>query len=522
MARGSTILLAANVAGWSRLVLRDEAAAVAAHHGHRAALIDPLAEMHGGQVADADGAAGAVGGSLLIEFPDVVAALRCALAWQHGMHARNAEAPTDRRLDYRIGLHVAAAANADEAPPVDGVNLAAKIAKLGPPGGVWTSRAVVEAAAGQGAFAFSPQKAGRATTVDAPPEVFELRDGREAATTPQPRRRPAFIGLGGALAAVAGVAAWLLVPPDAPPLPPLQEETASEAAMALPLPDRPSLVVLPFRDFSQGEAARGLADGLTEDLIDDLSKISGLFVIARNTSFAFRDGSSGAAAVSEALGVRHVLQGSLRRASGRLQVNVRLVDAVGGGAAWADRFEGDATDVFALQDRIALRVVEALAPASTEGKRTRPAADGGGATNLPARAAFQEGWEAFSRFNLEDNAAAVPHFRRAVALDPAFGRAWGALALAYMRAAAFGWSGPLGESEATLYRELAPQALAQARAQGASLAPVVEALRQLNYRHGREPEKRNRGLQDARREAEQALFLAPSDPEGHLMMAWTL
>ena len=227
-----------------------------------------------------------------------------------------------------------------------------------------------------------------------------------------------------------------------------QEELASEARMAFPLPDKPSIVVLPFEDFSEGASQEYFADGMTEDLITDLSKISGLFVIARNSSFAYKGASASIKDVAEDLGVRFVLEGSVRRAGDQLRVNAQLIDATTGAHVWADRFDGNVADIFAVQDQFVFKIVKALELKLTAREETEIAKSD--TIKIAAKEAFQRGWELYSRFNEQDNARSVKHFEKAVELDPEYGRAYGALALVHLRGSIFRWERSLGHVEATL------------------------------------------------------------------------
>ena len=184
------------------------------------------------------------------------------------------------------------------------------------------------------------------------------------------------------------------------------------------------------------------ADGMTDDLITDLSKVSSLFVIARNSTFAYKGRSVEMRQVAEDLGVRYVVEGSVRRAGDTVRVNAQLVDTITGGHVWADRYDGSVADIFAVQDTIVREITGALALNLSEGEQEEIAR--GETINIQAREAFQKGWEHQLRFTAEDNAKAAEHFRRAAEIDPEYGRAYAALGIVYVRGCQWRWSNELG------------------------------------------------------------------------------
>jgi len=251
------------------------------------------------------------------------------------------------------------------------------------------------------------------------------------------------------------------------------------------------------------------ADGMTDDLITDLSKIAGLFVIARNSTFAYQGKPVRIAQVAEDLGVRYVLEGSIQRAGDQVRVNAQLIDALTGGHVWADRFNGKVTDIFTIQDEFVGKIVDALKVKLTtqekqEIARAKP-------DSIAAKEAFDEGWNLILRFNAQDNAAALGPLKRAVELDPEYGRAYAALALVLLRAYDYSWSNEIGMSWA---ETAAPRAdyLNMAKKYPTSLAHTVESGVLLYEGRGAE----------ARIEAGQAIALEPNDPEAHIAMAWAL
>jgi TolB-like protein/DNA-binding winged helix-turn-helix (wHTH) protein/Flp pilus assembly protein TadD len=248
---------------------------------------------------------------------------------------------------------------------------------------------------------------------------------------------PSFVGAALFLILALGVVGWLH--PWKPSI-----EAASVARMALPLPDKPSIAVLPFANMSGDTRQEFFADGMTDDLITGLSQVSGLFVIARNTSFSYKGKPVKIAQVAEELGVRYVLEGSVQRAGDHVRINAQLIDALSGGHVWADRFDGSLTDVFALQDKVTTSTVDALAVRLTP---TQQATIGQKETTVPAAYdQFLRGWEHYRRTTPEDYAKAIPLFEKAIKLDPTYDKAYAALALVYVASSASRWTGSLGIS----------------------------------------------------------------------------
>ena len=234
--------------------------------------------------------------------------------------------------------------------------------------------------------------------------------------------------------AAAGLTVWRLWEPETEP--------ASVENMAFPLPDKPSIAVLPFTNMSDDPAQEYFVDGITEDLITDLSKLSGLFVIARNSTFVYKGTAVKVRQVAEALGVRYVLGGSVRRVGDQVRINAQLIDAVTGGHLWAERYDGTLANVFALQDKVTENIVAALALKLTGSEQAEVGRIE--TSNVDAREAFQIGWEHYLRQTVDDIVKAVPYLEKAVQFDPNYGRAYGALALVYMNGCTWGYSELLG------------------------------------------------------------------------------
>jgi TolB-like protein/thioredoxin-like negative regulator of GroEL len=286
-------------------------------------------------------------------------------------------------------------------------------------------------------------------------------------------------------------------------------EPAAIERMAHALPERPSLAVLPFANMSDDPAQQHFADGISEDLITDLSQINELFVIARNSTFVYRNQSVSIRRVAEDLGVHYVLEGSVRRDGAKLRVNAQLIDALTGGHVWAERYDGVATDVLAVQDMFVREIVKALKVNLTAEESDEIAL--GHTANLSAREIFQRGWENFLRYTPEANATAAAQLKQAVEIDPEYGRAYAALGLTYLRGCQMRWNEPLGmsvdgaNSTALMYLE-------KTREWPSSLANVAASRIELY----------NNRYDAALTEATRAISTDPNDPEAYIAMAWAM
>ncbi len=507
-------ILAADMVGYSRLMAADEVGTIERQKAHRAALIDPKIGQYGGRIVKT------TGDGLLAEFPSVVDAVQCAAEIQRTMPERERGVPDEQRIRYRVGINIGDIVVEGDDIYGDGVNVAARLETLAEPGGICVSHPVHVQVDGKVDLAFEDLGPKDVKNIPKPVQVFRVlldgldaKQGSAAASTGRPMKWSVWVGAGLLLVVLAVIALWQR-PWEA------REEPASEADMAFPLPDRPSIAVLPFDNMSGDASQEYFADGMTEDLITDLSKISGLFVIARNSSFAYKGASVKIKQVAEDLGVRYVLEGSVRRAGDQLRVNAQLVDATTGGHVWADRFDGDTADIFAVQDKFVLKIVKALELQLSDREQSELAKSD--TEKIDAREAFQRGWELYSRFNEQDNARAVSHFEEAVRLDPEYGRAYGALALVHLRGSIFHWQRAMGKTRAQLYRELVPFYLQQASRYPTALTHVVAAMQHLFYWDQAVAEGAGRGTDDARVEAGYAMALQPNDPEAHIVMAWAM
>ena len=277
--------------------------------------------------------------------------------------------------------------------------------------------------------------------------------------------------------------------------------------MAFPLPDKPSIAVLPFANMGGDPEQAYFADGMTEDLITDLSKVAGLFVIARNSTFAYKDKAMHIREVAKTLGVRYVLEGSVRRSGQKVRVNAQLIDATTGGHVWADRYDGDLKNIFAFQDKVTRNVVTALAVELTKDDRERVARRG--TENTQAYDVFLKGWQHYLRQTPEDFRAAVVQFKKAAELDPSYGRAYAALAATYWEASTRYWDAALGFHRHQEAQFQAEQFLAKAMRDPTPLAHQVASAMLLHA------QKHDEAIAEAKR----AIAGDPNDADGYVSLA---
>lgn len=506
MQRRLAAVLAADVVGYSRLIGEDEAFTLAELQRLRSEIFDPKAIQHRGRIVKL------MGDGTLMEFASVVAAVTFAVDLQIIMRERNKDIPENRQIVYRIGINLGDIVYQDDDIYGDGVNVAARLEALAEPGGICISRSARDQVRDKLNLNLDDQGEIEVKNIARPVRVFHiLIDNRAAAlATPViatakqsiPNRRPYYVAvLAACLVLAIGVAWWQPWGSNFEP--------ASVKRMSHPLPAKPSIAVLPFINLSDDPQQKHFVDGMTEDLITDLSKISGLFVIARSSTFAYKGRSVTIKKVAEDLGVRFVLEGSARRSGDRVRVNAQLINATTGGHIWADRYDGKVADIFSMQDMVLRKIVKALAVNLTEKEEKELAL--GQTANIQAREIFQKGWDSYLRYSAKDNADAMQRFKAALKIDPTYGRAHAALGLAYLRGCQMRWNKALNMSVAQA-NLAALMSLKNAKDYPSTLANVADS--RISLYNGR--------YEVAVSSATRALAKDPNDPEGYIAMAWAM
>ncbi len=503
-------ILAADAVGYSRLMETDERMTMAALDAARE-VFKAAIESNQGHVVNM------AGDSVLAVFDTAAGAVTAALAVQRALDTSSLEVPDGRRMRFRIGVHLGdVIEKADGDLYGDGVNIAARLQALAEPGGIIVSEAVRGAVKSRVAATFDDRGAQSVKNIADPVRAFAVRP--EGAPQPQPsaapivarrwrpRRAAALVASGVALLIGIGTTVWLLQSRSVPPV-----AVQTPAATALSSPGKPSIAVLPFDNMSGDPEQAYFADGITEDLITDLSKVSGLFVIARNSTFAYKGKAHDVREIAKALGVRYVLEGSVRKNASDIRVNAQLIDASTGGHVWAERYDGNLKDIFGLQDTVTRNVVKALAVELTKDDKERVASRG--TDNAQAYDVFLKGWEHYLRQTPEDFRAAIVDFKKAAELDPNYGRAYAALAAIYWESNTRFWGQALGlglYNEETLY--MAEQFLAKAKRQSTPLAYQVASAIAVHSQQ----------LEEGIAEARSAIASDPNDPDGYVALAGAL
>jgi len=328
-------ILAADVAGYSRLMEADEEGTLERLKALRAEVIDPKIAEHHGRVVKT------TGDGMLVEFASVVDAVRCAVEVQQAMPERNTDVAADNRIELRIGINLGDVIVEGDDLYGDGVNIAARIEALADAGGVFVSNTVHDHVRDRLPFVFEDLGEQQVKNIARPVRVYRVR----ATLT-----HPAASAPGSPLSRIAGEGAER------------QRREAGEGNPALPLPDKPSIAVLPFANMSGDPEQEYFADGMVEEIITALSRIRWLFVIARNSTFTYKGQAVDVKRVGRELGVRYVLEGSVRKGGNRVRITAQLIDATTGAHLWADRFDGLLEDVFELQDKVAISVAGIIEP----------------------------------------------------------------------------------------------------------------------------------------------------------------
>ena len=408
-------IVAADIAEYSRLMGADEEGTLAKLKACRRELIEPGIGRHNGRIVKT------TGDGFLIEFSSPVEAVRYAVELQQGLTGRNADVPDEKRIRFRIGINLGDVIVDEKDLYGDAVNIAARLETLAEPGGICISRAMYDQIRDRLALPFADGGEQSVRNIARPIGVYtlsaeaitglpkaEVRTAFPATRPSDARRHIAAVALAGSLI-LAGAAWWLWTSQK---MPSVTVTATPVATAALPAP-RLSIVVLPFANLSTDLDQGYFADGITEDLTTELSRLSGSLVISRNTAFTYKGKPVNAKQIGQELGVRYVLEGSVQRSGNRVRVNAQLIDAETDAHLWAERFEHDIGDLFALQTEIAARTANALSVELVTAATARPTA------NPDALDYFLRGRAAFNKGETRNSyIEAIGLFERALALDP--------------------------------------------------------------------------------------------------------
>jgi len=403
-------VLSADVVGYSRMMGEDEAGTLARLNACRAELIDPTIAEFKGRIVKL------MGDGALVEFASVVDAVECAIAIQQGAAQRNAETPEDRCITLRIGVNLGDIIVEGDDIYGDGVNVAARIQEVAYPGGVALSGVVRDQIEGKVDAGFEDAGECELKNIAKPVRVYRWNPGTQTVEE------------------ATGTAPGPVVPAGPLPSEPDQGEDAID--IDLSLPDYPSIAVLPFANMSTDPEQEFFSDGISEDIITALSKISSLLVVARNSTFTYKGAAVDVKQVSREQGVRYVLEGSVRKAGNRVRVTAQLIDGTTGHHIWAERYDRDLEDIFAVQDEITREVVVALDVRLREGEQARVWS--GGTKNVEAWECVRLGQDALNRVTAKDRIEARRLFDRALELDPNYPMAWFSLGRSYFHEAEHG------------------------------------------------------------------------------------
>jgi TolB-like protein/class 3 adenylate cyclase len=389
-------IVAADVVGYSRLMGRDESGTLARLRKNRSEHLNPVLTKYGGRLVKL------TGDGALIEFASAVDALSAAIEFQQAMAEANGDQPTDNALVFRMGLHLGDLIVDGDDLYGDGVNIAARLEAEAPPGGIVISRTVHEAVMGRLKSTFHDLGTLALKNIDRPIQAFSVKwepSDWQGLTSP--------------------------------------EMTVSSPA-PLPLPDKPSIAVLPFQNMTGDPEQEYFADGVVDDIITGLSRNKILFVIARNSTFTYKGRAVDIKQVGRELGVRYVVEGSVRKAANRVRITAQLIDALSGAHTWADRFEGTLEDIFDLQDKVTSRIVSSLVPAvekaEIELSRRKPT------DSLKAYDFYLQGRMCVLRRTKDAVLEAINLFGKALELDPEFALAFADTAQCYFMLKTNYWS----------------------------------------------------------------------------------
>jgi adenylate cyclase len=408
-------ILSADVKGYSLLMSDDEAFTVKTLKSYRALMSEQI-EKNTGRVVDAPG------DNLLAEFASVVDAVQCAVEIQKTLKAKNEDLPIDKRLEFRIGVNIGDVIQDGDSLYGEGVNIAARIEGLADAGGVCISRNAYDHIRNKLNLGYDYLGEHKVKNIKQPVRVYKILMGSEDAGKligEKPKVRKSKFVLSALIMAAIIVTSvfWYFIQGIK-----LDIEPASIEKMAFPLPDKPSIAVLPFDNLSGDPKDEFIADGISESIITALSKTPRMFVIARNSTFYYKGRPTKVQKIAEDLGVQYVLEGSLQKVEDRLRINAQLIDAINGKHLWAEKFDRNMNDLFALQDEITKKIVTALNVKLTHGELATVYSKG--TDNLEAYLKVIQGLQHIRQGNEEDFALAKKMAKEAISLDSNYAAAY--------------------------------------------------------------------------------------------------
>jgi adenylate cyclase len=496
-------ILSADVKGYSRLMGEDEEATVSTITVYREAMVK-LIQKSRGRVVDSPG------DNLLAEFVSVVDAVRCAVEIQEELKAKNAELPENRRMEFRIGINLGDVIQEGERIYGDGVNIAARVEGLAEGGGICISGSAYDQVKNKLPLGYEYLGEHTVKNIAEPVRVYKVLMEPEAVgkvigeKRPGPKRQRATLAIVIALLLIA--AAWAMWNYHLRPAP-SSEKVASVEQMVTPLPAKASIAVLPFKNLSGDPEQEYFSDGITNDVITDLSKFRELFVIASNSVFVYKGKPVKAQEVSRELGVRYVLEGSVQKAGEQVRINTQLIDATTGHHLWAERYDRDLKDLFAVQDEIVQTIVATLAVRIDAEERRRVMRKD--TESLEAYDYVLRGWEYFSRTTRSANTQARQMFEKAIELDPRYATAYVGLGRTHLALFQFGWTEfPARALQRTHYLAQKALSLEESNASAHALLGIVYRYR-LQY-------------DLATKELERAIELNPNNARSHAALGTVL
>jgi len=419
-------ILSADVKGYSRLMGEDEKGTVRTLNAYKEMMSNLIHQYHG-RVVDA------VGDNILAEFASVVDAVECGVEIQKELKTRNGELPENRRMEFRIGINLGDVIEEGEQIYGDGVNIAARLESLAEAGGICISGTAYDQVENKLGLGYQFLGEQTVKNIAKPVRVYRVLMEPEAAgkvigekrAKPRQWQRTVLIVVAILIVGAVAFAVWKSYIRPTPSV-----EIASKEKMAFPLPDKPSIAVLPFVNMSGDPKEEYFSDGITEEIITALSKVPHLFVISRQSTFTYKGKPVKVKQVSEELGVRYVLEGSVRKSGDKVRITAQLIDALTGHHLWADRYDRDLKDIFALQDEITMKIITALQVKLTQGEQAAMIAKG--TKNLEAFLKCLQSLASLTTHTKEGNALGRKLAEEAIALDPKYSRPYVALAQTYI------------------------------------------------------------------------------------------